>query len=88
MISTGSQPVQQLTGRAREEICHLRLLDGSMVSMQQERAGCWIEQDGDQESLAAGDLASARGLVDLLRAVWPRDLEVLELARRVETSEN
>jgi len=43
---------------------------------------------GARESLAAGDLASARGLVDLLRAVWPRDLEVLELARRVETTEN
>jgi len=43
---------------------------------------------GAQESLAAGDAASARGLVDLLRAVWPRDLEVLELARRVETTEN
>ncbi|HLL23429.1 MAG TPA: tetratricopeptide repeat protein [Kofleriaceae bacterium] len=39
---------------------------------------------GVRESLAAGDTDSARGLVDLLRAVWPRDLEVLELARRVE----
>jgi hypothetical protein len=27
-------------------------------------------------------------LIDLLRAVWPRDLEVLELAGRVETAEN
>jgi len=44
--------------------------------------------DGTRESLAAGDLTSARGLVALLRAVWPRDLEVLELARRLETSEN
>jgi tetratricopeptide (TPR) repeat protein len=43
---------------------------------------------GARESLAAGDTASARGLIDLLRAVWPRDLEVLELAGRVETSEN
>jgi tetratricopeptide (TPR) repeat protein len=43
---------------------------------------------GARESLAAGDLASARGLIDLLRAVWPRDLEVLELAGRVETTEN
>lgn len=39
---------------------------------------------GARESLAAGDTESAKGLVDLLRAVWPRDLEVLELARRVE----
>jgi tetratricopeptide (TPR) repeat protein len=43
---------------------------------------------GARESLEAGDLGSARGLIDLLRAVWPRDLEVLELARRVEISEN
>jgi tetratricopeptide (TPR) repeat protein len=43
---------------------------------------------GARASLEAGDTASARGLVDLLRAVWPRDLEVLELAHRVETGEN
>ncbi|HUJ59605.1 MAG TPA: hypothetical protein VLX92_13965 [Kofleriaceae bacterium] len=39
--------------------------------------------DGARERLDAGDTASARGLVELLRAVWPRDLEVLELARQV-----
>jgi hypothetical protein len=39
---------------------------------------------GARSSLEAGDTESAKGLVDLLRAVWPRDLEVLELARRVE----
>nr|MBA3501728.1 tetratricopeptide repeat protein [Deltaproteobacteria bacterium] len=39
---------------------------------------------GVRELLEAGDTESAKGLVDLLRAVWPRDLEVLELARRVE----
>jgi hypothetical protein len=39
---------------------------------------------GVRNSLEAGDTESAKGLVDLLRAVWPRDLEVLELARRVE----
>jgi Tfp pilus assembly protein PilF len=44
--------------------------------------------EGARASLAEGDAASARGLLDLLRAVWPRDLEVLELAGRVETSEN
>ncbi|HEX2690858.1 MAG TPA: hypothetical protein VHN14_29800 [Kofleriaceae bacterium] len=44
--------------------------------------------DGARASLAEGDTASARGLLDLLRAVWPRDLEVLELARKVETTEN
>ncbi len=39
---------------------------------------------GARESLEAGDTTSAKGLVELLRAVWPRDLEVLELARRVD----
>lgn len=39
--------------------------------------------DGARESLAAGDTASAKGLLELLRAVWPRDLEVLELGRKV-----
>ncbi len=39
--------------------------------------------DGARELLATGDTASARGLVDLLRAVWPRDLEVLELAKQL-----
>jgi hypothetical protein len=40
--------------------------------------------EGARERLGAGDHESAKGLVELLRAVWPRDLEVLELARRVE----
>ena len=44
--------------------------------------------EGARESLAAGDLTSARGLIALLRAVWPRDLEVLELAGRVDAAEN
>jgi Tfp pilus assembly protein PilF len=43
---------------------------------------------GARESLQAGDTASAQGLLDLLRAVWPRDLEVLELARRLDTATN
>lgn len=37
--------------------------------------------DGARASLADDDRASARGLLELLRAVWPRDLEVLALAR-------
>ena len=41
--------------------------------------------EGARERIDAGDTTSAKGLLDLLRAVWPRDLEVLELARRVET---
>jgi len=40
--------------------------------------------EGARERLDSGDAASAKGLVELLRAVWPRDLEVLELARRVD----
>jgi Tfp pilus assembly protein PilF len=40
--------------------------------------------EGARERLDAGDTASAKGLVEILRAVWPRDLEVLELARRVD----
>ena len=43
---------------------------------------------GANASLAAGDTASARGLLDLLRAVWPKDLAVLDLAKRIEQSEN
>jgi Tfp pilus assembly protein PilF len=44
--------------------------------------------EGAQSSLAEGDLASARGLLDLLRAVWPRDLAVLDLARQIEAAGN
>jgi hypothetical protein len=39
--------------------------------------------EGARERLDAGDQASAKGLLDLLRAVWPRDLEVLDLAKRL-----
>ena len=41
--------------------------------------------EGARERIENGDKASAKGLLDLLRAVWPRDLEVLELSRRVES---
>jgi hypothetical protein len=40
--------------------------------------------EGARERIDAGDKTSAKGLLELLRAVWPRDLEVLELARRVD----
>jgi hypothetical protein len=42
--------------------------------------------EGARERIESGDRASAKGLLDLLRAVWPRDLEVLELARRVDAN--
>jgi hypothetical protein len=41
--------------------------------------------DGARERIDAGDPESAKGLIEILRAVWPRDLEVLELARRLES---
>jgi Tfp pilus assembly protein PilF len=40
--------------------------------------------EGARERIESGDRASAKGLLDLLRAVWPRDLEVLELSRKLE----
>lgn len=45
---------------------------------------------GARASLASDDpdAESARGLVELLRAVWPRDLEVLALAGTLEKREN
>lgn len=42
--------------------------------------------DGAAERVEAGDHASARGLLEILRAVWPRDLEVLDLARRIQAT--
>ena len=36
----------------------------------------------------SGDRASALGLLEILRAVWPRDLEVLELSGKVDDSTN
>jgi len=44
--------------------------------------------EGARASLIEGDLASARGLLDLLRAVWPHDLTVLDLARQIDAAEN
>ena len=40
--------------------------------------------EGARERIEAGDKASAKGLVELLRAVWPRDVEVLALAKDIE----
>jgi hypothetical protein len=42
--------------------------------------------EGVRQCIEGGDTESAKGLVELLRAVWPRDLEVLELARRVDAT--
>jgi tetratricopeptide (TPR) repeat protein len=45
------------------------------------------ELAGAEDNLAAGDLGSARGLVELVRALAPRDLAVLDLLRRIEAAE-
>jgi hypothetical protein len=39
---------------------------------------------GAAEDLEAGDVVAATKLCDLLRAVWPRDLEIMDLRRRIE----
>lgn len=39
---------------------------------------------GAAAELEAGELVTAASLCELLRAVWPRDLEVLDLRRRIE----
>lgn len=41
---------------------------------------------GAAEDLEAGDPVAASKLCDLLRAVWPRDLEILDLRRRIEAA--
>lgn len=44
--------------------------------------------DGARERVSAGDTASATGLLELLRAVWPRDLEVLDLEKLVKQNQS
>jgi tetratricopeptide (TPR) repeat protein len=75
----------RIAGRAGDEATRARAA-GRAAELAPELKAAQLE--GARESLAEGDAASARGLLDLLRAVWPRDLEVLELAGRVDTSEN
>jgi Tfp pilus assembly protein PilF len=71
----------RLASRAGDELLRAEAATKtSLLAPQLKRA----QLDGARDSLDAGDQASARGLLELLRAVWPRDLEVLELARRVE----
>ncbi|HPH69847.1 MAG TPA: hypothetical protein PLF40_29045, partial [Kofleriaceae bacterium] len=38
---------------------------------------------GVRDCVAARDWKSAEGLMDLLRAVWPRDLEVMDMTRQL-----
>jgi hypothetical protein len=73
--------VARLAARAGDELARAQAATkASLLAPTLKRA----QLEGARERLEAGDHASARGLVDLLRAVWPRDVEVLELARRIE----
>ncbi|HEU4611157.1 MAG TPA: hypothetical protein VFS15_03730, partial [Kofleriaceae bacterium] len=74
--------VARLASIARDEMVRAEAATkASLLAPELKRA----QIEGARERIDAGDTASAKGLLDLLRAVWPRDLEVLELARRVET---
>ena len=75
--------VARLASRAGNEMVRAEAATkASLLAPELKRA----QIAGARERIDAGDKASAKGLLDLLRAVWPRDLEVLELARRVEAS--
>jgi Tfp pilus assembly protein PilF len=75
--------VARLASRAGNEMVRAEAATkASLLAPELKRA----QIEGARERIDAGDKASAKGLLDLLRAVWPRDLEVLELARRVEAS--
>jgi Tfp pilus assembly protein PilF len=72
--------VARLASRAGDEMVRAEAATkASLLAPDLKKA----QLEGARERIDAGDKASAKGLVDLLRAVWPRDLEVLELARRV-----
>ena len=74
--------VARLASRAGDEMVRAEAATkASLLAPDLKRA----QIEGARERIDAGDKASAKGLLDLLRAVWPRDLEVLELARRVES---
>jgi tetratricopeptide (TPR) repeat protein len=73
----------RLASRAGDELLRAEAATKtSLLAPQLKRA----QLEGARDSLEAGDRASAKGLLELLRAVWPRDLEVLELARQVEAT--
>lgn len=75
--------VARLASRAGNEMVRAEAATkASLLAPELKRA----QIEGARERIDAGDKASAKGLLDLLRAVWPRDLEVLELARRVENA--
>jgi hypothetical protein len=72
--------VARLASRSGDEVTRAQAATkASLLAPELKRA----QIEGAYERIAAEDTSSAKGLVDLLRAVWPRDLEVLELARKV-----
>ena len=74
--------VARLASRAGDDMVRAEAATkASLLAPELKRA----QIEGARERIEAGDKASAKGLLDLLRAVWPRDLEVLELTRRVES---
>jgi len=74
--------VARLASRAGDDMVRAQAATkASLLAPDLKRA----QIEGARERIESGDKASAKGLLDLLRAVWPRDLEVLELARKVES---
>jgi tetratricopeptide (TPR) repeat protein len=74
--------VARLASRSGDEVTRAQAATkASLLAPDLKRA----QIEGAYERIAAEDTSSAKGLVDLLRAVWPRDLEVLELARKVSS---
>ncbi len=72
--------VARLAVRAGDEMVRAQAATkASLLAPDLKRA----QIEGARERLDAGDRESAKGLLQLLRAVWPRDLEVLDLAKRV-----
>ncbi len=66
--------VARLATRAGDEMVRAEAATkASLLAPNLKRA----QIEGARERIDAGDKASAKGLLDLLRAVWPRDLEVL-----------
>jgi len=72
--------VARLASRAGDELARAQAATkASLLAPTLKRA----QIEGARERIEAGDRASAKGLLELLRAVWPRDLEVLELSRQL-----
>ena len=72
--------VARLASRAGDDMVRAQAATkASLLAPNLKRA----QIEGARERIEAGDTASAKGLLELLRAVWPRDVEVLALARQI-----